>query len=372
MTINEFIHKLGIENDRHIKDPEHDNEKISDGPDNGELWYLSTQQPESEDDTESASKVDKPTRAFRTSPCRELFNAKLLESTLPWAGNLKLESCNLWMGKSQNGSSSGLHHDYHDNFYSVLRGRKQFEILSPDVAPFMETYGTIDRIYFNGVISYKGSETRPDGVPLDWDDNDGVDDQGGNNDVDDRNEDDDGDDDEEEEEEVVLGKGFDYHDSDDGEGDEEEDIDFEAVAANGRDDFDEIFADDEAAKNDQTNSADKEAATALTTTDRPNSFSKIDLTTIKAQEDLKKKGLKRVVITLEPGDILYLPAGFFHCVTSFSPDVEQIKAKTDEKLNNNIYPATTSCHMAINYWYHPPDRLDSFDCPYTHPDDLPS
>ena len=37
---------------------------------------------------------------------------------------------NLWMGYSREGSSSGLHHDFHDNLYILLRGRKKFRYSS--------------------------------------------------------------------------------------------------------------------------------------------------------------------------------------------------------------------------------------------------
>ncbi len=40
------------------------------------------------------------------------------------------------------------------------------------------------------------------------------------------------------------------------------------------------------------------------------------------------------------GDVLYLPAGWFHEVTS--------QNSTGERW-----------HMAINYWFHPPDNLDA-------------
>ena len=42
-------------------------------------------------------------------------------------GGLLPQTVNLWMGHSSNkGSSSGLHHDFHDNLYVLLRGKKTF------------------------------------------------------------------------------------------------------------------------------------------------------------------------------------------------------------------------------------------------------
>ena len=359
MTIDEFIQKLNSSDDNN------DDGKNNYGSDDGELFYLSTQQTDTDDSRsgndykviKDGQKVDDSSspsgHAFRTTPCQQLFDAKLIPLTLPWAGNLKLESCNCWCGKSTDGSSSGLHHDYHDNFYILQQGKKQFEIYSPDTAPYMRTYGEIDQIYFNGVISYKGSETRPDGVPINTDLGDGA----GADDEDDNDkglgdaiageEDEDG------EEEVVIGKGFDYEDSDEDE--ENHPVDYHS---DGHDDFDEIFQPE-----------DKEAGEGETTKSdaRPNSFSRIDLNSSEGREHIQKHKLKGVTVTLERGDILFLPAGFFHCVTSFSPDDRDSDNGDAKKTKND----SSSAHLAINYWYHPPDRLDSYESPYTNPDYLP-
>jgi len=37
-------------------------------------------------------------------------------------GHLVVQNINMWFGSSSNSSSSGLHHDYHDNLYLLLRG----------------------------------------------------------------------------------------------------------------------------------------------------------------------------------------------------------------------------------------------------------
>ena len=36
-------------------------------------------------------------------------------------GQLVAHQVNLWIGSSKNGASSGLHHDFHDNLYLLLR-----------------------------------------------------------------------------------------------------------------------------------------------------------------------------------------------------------------------------------------------------------
>ena len=48
--------------------------------------------------------------------------------------------------------------------------------------------------------------------------------------------------------------------------------------------------------------------------------------------------------TVQEGDILYLPASWFHEVTS--------------------YGGQKDGHLAMNYWFHPPDG-ESFEHPYS-------
>jgi len=54
------------------------------------------------------------------------------------------------------GSSSGLHHDFHDNLYILLRGSKRFRLFPPSSAPDMYVTGNIRHIYPNGRIVYDG------------------------------------------------------------------------------------------------------------------------------------------------------------------------------------------------------------------------
>ena len=71
-------------------------------------------------------------------------------------GNLIPQNVNLWMGASLTETSSGLHHDYHDNLYILLRGKKRFLLLPPSCAADMYTVGTVDKIHPNGRINYVG------------------------------------------------------------------------------------------------------------------------------------------------------------------------------------------------------------------------
>ncbi|CAB9506417.1 Jumonji domain containing 7 [Seminavis robusta] len=289
-----------------------------------ELLYWSTQE-----DTDDPYNV----------PCRQLLEQHKIPPQINLAGNLVLSSCNLWMGRSGQGASSGLHHDYHDNFYCLLHGRKRFRLLSPDGAPHLHVYGQIECIHPNGRISYAGNETRADGVPLS------------------SLEEKDDDDDDDEEEEVVLGQGFDYISDD-----EEDQEAFEK--SNQKDDFEEMFAqddeknvdDDDDNDNDTSlkNSSSKNDNSQPEDDSHPDSFSRIN--PCQADQDALHKEFpsygsrRQVLIELQAGQMLYLPAGWFHEVTSYS--------------SNKNNAALGECHMALNYWYHPPDDLENFDNPY--------
>ena len=88
---------------------------------------------------------------------------------LPWRPHilphLVPQQMNIWMGNAKDGSSSGLHHDYHDNLYLLLRGRKRFTLFSPADAAAMNVHGRIRVVHPNGLITYHGSPSlRADGV----------------------------------------------------------------------------------------------------------------------------------------------------------------------------------------------------------------
>ncbi|KAL3925378.1 MAG: hypothetical protein SGARI_005854, partial [Bacillariaceae sp.] len=240
LTIRDFLKKLldcdGEDNSCKNKSNNNNNNNKS------ELYYWSTQE-----DTDDPYNV----------PCRQLLDQGHIPSSIPHAGNLILSSCNMWMGASKDGASSGLHHDYHDNFYLLLQGRKRFRLLSPDCAPALHVYGTIEHIFPNGRISYVGNETRADGVPLKelanaFEDNESDDD-----------------DDDDDEEEIVIGGGFDYVSDEEGNG-----ADFD-TSDNQNDDFDEIMglnAGDAVAGQDLVASPSKDALDD----DQPDSFSRIN------------------------------------------------------------------------------------------------
>ena len=81
----------------------------------------------------------------------------------PWVpklcGNLIPQNINMWFGSSKLPTSSGLHHDFHDNLYILLRGEKRITLFSPDDAHNMYTVGEIEKVHPNGRINYKGQPT---------------------------------------------------------------------------------------------------------------------------------------------------------------------------------------------------------------------
>lgn len=65
-------------------------------------------------------------------------------------GNLVPQAINVWMGCAAEGSSSGLHHDFHDNLYVLLCGRKRFRLYPPSAAGAMYPHGKVSKIHGNG------------------------------------------------------------------------------------------------------------------------------------------------------------------------------------------------------------------------------
>ena len=87
------------------------------------------------------------------------------------AGNLVPANVNLWLGAAGNVTvsgdsaaartpSSGLHHDHHDNLYVLLRGEKRVELYAPDAVEAMYTTGAVRRVHANGRIDYEETGAR--------------------------------------------------------------------------------------------------------------------------------------------------------------------------------------------------------------------
>jgi Cupin-like domain len=67
-------------------------------------------------------------------------------------GSLVPQAVNMWLGRADaaRGTSSGLHHDYHDNLYVLLSGRKRFRLFAPEHAHHMATHGRVKCVHDSG------------------------------------------------------------------------------------------------------------------------------------------------------------------------------------------------------------------------------
>lgn len=416
------------------------------------LTYLTTQDLEYDED-DRPEIVSSPLTALSSD-----FPTKL--SLFP---NLVVANINIWFGHTTTAqySTSGLHHDFHDNLYVLLRGEKRITLFSPAEAANLYTVGRISRVHPNGRINYHGQlQTRADGSDLQafaalqaaeqlqaiaarmGEEQDG---EG------------EGEEDEEELEralEAVLDaemageggvsgeegdeEGLEDEEEEDGEGDEEEggsvddEDDEDEDGASSEEGFgsgsseseslDEQDGDEDKERRErdflgqglrvalstskrgrQTGSgsgsdsgagagaasgaggaedgpAPKRLKSALTPSDRedrakgigsypggksdlPFNFSRVD-TSLPEQElrsrfPLYWESLQRgaaVEVVLRAGEMLYIPAGWFHEVRSRS-------APSREGCELNYEPERGG-HLALNYWFHPPDG-DSFERPYS-------
>lgn len=280
------------------------------------------------------------------------------------AGHLIRDSQHLWLGFASSSSSSGLHHDFHDNFNLVLHGRKEWILFPPTEYVNIPVYGTVQGLHgTNGLISYRNNPTRPDGVPLslvlalqqqeEEDEND-------ENDVNEGDDDDD-------EEEAVWGFGADYVSDVEDESSREDPNNNSSDVPNGDPDNHQTFMESK----DRRVSPESEEAVSQR---RPNSFSPVDLT-LDARElaqrhpDFSPRG--RIDVTVQAGEALYLPASWFHCVTSYSHDAPDRSTTTSTTTSTNsssssmgaeaedataALAAAPPYHMALNFWYHPPDQ----------------
>lgn len=356
-------------------------------------YYLTTQyeldEPPASDDLDAGPGLDTllPTPTHRLLPDFPL-HPRLL-------GRLVLQQCNLWLGNSHQPKSSGLHHDFHDNLYILLSGHKRFVLFPPSAHDTLALRGSVQRVHPNGLIVYEDpGRIRADGLDaLDaahwrvaarartlharptkrarganneaqaayddakdtflllretYDDADGAAawDSADEGDVNALEEGDGDEEDEEDEEE-------------DGDGDEDEEEDEDEDEGDDDDDDDDALGGD---RDDGKTPGAARANGTTTPTDTPQeppSFSRIKPHALHTHF-LVEPPIPAphpdasplvpgptcpapLVVDLEPGQMLYLPASWFHEVTSWaSPDAP---------------------HMAFNYWMHPPDGR-TYDAPY--------
>lgn len=315
-------------------------------------------------------------------------------------GNLFVQQVNLWLGKSQDGSSSGLHHDFHDNLYCLLRGRKRFVLYPPQEYENLYPNKPVEKVHPNGVIAYEwllradgldhriALKARVDALRRLLDDPPAETSKGKGK----------GkakatshamkehkrleEEFEEAREELVklsLSEEYGFPLDDAGEDSEDEDEDeddegndFGSLAGDleeGQDDYDALMGDleaigDRAGSSGPNASGARDADDESLAEEEPASFSRIPTarlhqhlclptTAVAPAEstptdfaDLAKAG-EPFIVELAAGEALYLPASWWHEVTSSS-------ASDDGEAD---------VHMAFNYWFYPPDG-GTFEEPY--------
>ena len=125
--------------------------------DSGEFVYLSTQPIDDDNKTGLPSLLVAP--PLSTSLSLFELRPRITEKLVP-------ANINVWIGSSRSGTSSGLHHDFHANLYTLLRGRKRFTVAAPSSYKAMYLYGSVLKLHPNGLINYEGAETLEDGRPI--------------------------------------------------------------------------------------------------------------------------------------------------------------------------------------------------------------
>ena len=233
---------------------------------------------------------------------------------------LEPQTINLWLGRAKAGASSGLHHDYHDNLYCLLRGAKRFRLFSPDSAPHMHTHGTLARVHPNGRINYVGAPTAADGRTAEDDLRFAARRARAT----------------QRRAERALEAAETAEASGSGTA---------AAVAAAEEDLDEAMDAAVGAASDLRRCARREraAAAAAAPDAPPDSFSRADLSRPPEEVRARWPRIARACeasCEVNAGEMLYLPCGWFHDVTSFG------------------------AHCAVNYWFQPPDRRD-FRRPYT-------
>ena len=293
------------------------------------------------------------------------------------AGNLIPQNINLWIGNSKDGTSSGLHHDYHDNFYVVLRGTKQFRLYSPDDTEKMYTRGELLKVHPNGRINYKDEVTTAYGTDIESDAAALV--AKAKDDAEERlvkaekgvEEGIPGAQEELELAEALLDKVMeDILDAETGsnidDDEDEEEFHIENAKEGDADWANLDISDDEESMDNNNNDDDDDDDDNDTcrivdkTVKNPNNFSLVDHNILDNNERLEQDypeflEAKSAFCECRSGDILYLPASWFHEVKSFSSD----------DGNNSNNSDNNEGHMALNYWFHPPDVENNFEQPYS-------
>lgn len=348
-----------------------------------------------------------------TSPISELIQSGNMDSLRPLLlGNLVPMTYNLWIGgttsnnKTSSSSSSGLHHDYHDNLYCLLQGNKTFRIAPPcSIVHALKTRGTLHTLHANGRIVYQeqveeaggNNMIRPDGALAKVERIMEVELQ--KQDIEARIEallhENDDDDDEQRKlleqeldaiENELLDLEMDNHHSDkkkedkdnNKSDDDDDDNDARDTGVFGADDYNGDSSDDDnyycgepdpkrskklsSSKSNHEDSNNNNNTSDDNDDDNDSANDANDNNEEEEEEEDDDIGVplnfvleesdkvQFQTLEIKKGDLLYLPAGWFHEVFS-----KGNHDKDDDNENGN------GIHVAFNYWMHPPDVDDDVD-----------
>ncbi|EDO15049.1 hypothetical protein Kpol_367p4 [Vanderwaltozyma polyspora DSM 70294] len=240
------------------------------------------------------------------------------KDNIDFAKSFQKDTSDKWMGLGRNipgdGSSSGLHHDHADNIYIPISGHKRFTLFSPGDAAKMYTVGDIRQIYNSGIIDYVRNSKAPNWRQLR----------------------DDG---------AIVAEVYKKYLEQDNE-----------------------LSDSDKAKYEKFIELDNEEGSKYTERDilylDPPSFSTIppafvhidEIADERTRSEMSEvinvkwplfKNANRITVDIKAGEMLYLPTGWFHEVTSYGDE-------NNTKTKNHI-------HVAVNYWFVPPngDKIDN-------------
>ncbi|CAD7923247.1 unnamed protein product [Amoebophrya sp. A120] len=267
---------------------------------------------------------------------------------------------NLWYGREK--AQTPLHHDFHDNLYYLHEGRKRFLLFPPDMheivfknttnqddggkATHTTTKNTIKKYtstkrvcHWNGLLTYD-AEVRSDGALCSVVEDEKAADfykrprkknTTSNTTVD------------SDEDEAFLEQALLRHQTRGRGGKRRRDRGSSKDTIQNkrrRTDFSSCSSDEEDISSDSTTSLgeDKRKPDGATG-NLPPHFSHFT-----AAEVAASSGLQPLTVTLEAGEMLYLPASWFHEVHSCSTSCPSADSTSDCK------------HLAINAWFHPPGR----------------
>lgn len=241
-------------------------------------------------------------------------------------GNLVPYQMNLWFGKGIQGTSSGLHHDYHDNMYILISGRKQFRLFPPSDIKKLYVKGNVKKVHKNGLICYSDVPTRSDGA------NPVIIAQYNT---------------EKAEKELAIAEAI-FEKLEQSDASPDEIAEASKKVSEAEEKLDEAMEASLEACEFENDGEDSEDESSIIS--HPN-FSRI---TVDDLRGLKKstnkefplfKKAKEIICEVKEGQMLYLPASWFHEVTSFSSSKDKP-------------------HCAMNYWVYPPCIDGSFEHPY--------